>query len=922
MDLLPTMPITLNDFKSLNINQLNFLGWLMGTQCNSIAIFNKFKSYTTKIKSITMKELHEVCTSNRSCIPTHYDMMLYVCRYNHKLSSIPYNEPNESYGYRYIDCINWGSISRDDINIWIYNNHSHLDTLYSNLTSLVTSNELDAITIHLNLTFKYHAPSSLNDNEEEPRPPILVNGKLIKTTWSSRKLAQVSYQIGDYIITTPPYGITGVWPDHYITSYDNMHISKYSKIMHDINYPDVKNKICRNLGHLLSLPQNQHIKVILSSYPKFNLIDDILNLPHIITHLVRDLYDLTRDGDYLNLTPGKREALHKYIKDHPQILIRTLPQHQYYIEDYIVDWNCVPSHFTSQWIYKRVENPYIYITDLEILETIHSSYDYDFTITYKLDDDEYNCKQLSTYLYECDLKHPEFMPQHLNRKDIQQNCKYIKAYILGVMGIKWRDEFDDIDIEIIYNYVDILDVGGIGHNCEDSNPMSLEFSRSITDDDALLDLLDIPLCDLHIILERGYVYPLPLEETSDINEVKRAEVWSHLRLEHKTVYMNIIQSNSLSYTGTEFISNNILCDSKFSMLIENWIPDDIQSCYDVANSVGMMICTEFSVREYITNNLHLYFGEYRKPDMELYEQSGFFTGHTSRQNLLGLLKYQDSKHDDSIFLTPYEKLNSEYLITYKSDIRYITYRVIELIESFEHSTQFQLPDHNGSFVITHNEAKQLRILCLMMESFAVNRGDMDCTNFDQYIQLASIIDDKLFINSYDIAVKQQFDKLNIEDQDMIMECLSDIFYIGLNFRQWIASSSHPLPYSKCSSCFDDYDEDRDTLQTRSKFIYDFKQLSLISANLFLSLKVVNHDKHIIQGDTQFQVLWHSIIGEEQEFDMTSECVDLDYFDSIYISSKLIGTGYYYSLLFRNHQIHSEYKPYLLKQLQFEEGVIL
>lgn len=384
-----------------------------------------------------------------------------------------------------------------DINKVVFEYNSYF---YDEITGLVTQDDLKQLHDLLESTVPMGTRIQLSHghgykDKSEPFPRVVA-------------------QIGGFTIATPPFGIKGIWPQHYVIAYNDIPISKYLKVWIR-NYDDNE---CRALSYALSNPDFAHVtaKVVISS--KVTNMDDynINDLPNIILNLPQIrvmIRDVINTSDYLYITNhlilcGQRELIHRHIRDN-RIAIRPTPKWPHCIEDYI-----------------NIQLPQLGNWNIQ-----HNIWNYmNFSLT-EADMKQFNHKSFMQWLT------PNFNPKDLIQ--IRFLLMASKVHVNDCTMITYR---------CVKFFIQLYIMGGIGEDVATAKPIKLGFIRQLElfsdrDIQTIMTYLHIPIRDdkgrymtyedLKIILQRGYKYPLPYIANAD-----KMNLWATLTPNGMAMYYN------------------------------------------------------------------------------------------------------------------------------------------------------------------------------------------------------------------------------------------------------------------------------------------------------------------------------------------------------------------------------------------------
>lgn len=655
------------------------------------------------------------------------------------------------------------------------------------------------------------------------------------------------------------------------------------------------------------------------------MFEYVINLPEIARELLytdleflwKNFYKfITNLAEPLTLTPGKREALSRYIDAHPEEikylleLPEGLPPSMFYIEDYLYE---IPYEFEDS-MYPRVAiNPCL-LMEYDELDNLISDWDLSMDIEDLIGSspdvnplaDHERSELNRSYHYDND-----------NEADI--------AYIAAVMGIKFAPTLNRRTLNAI---ADIIDVGGLGFEFQDANPLSIIFIESFRFLDSneienICQCLKIYIRDytfayFKLILQRGYIYPLPSEsdQTNSYDLIeKRSLAWHHMSDKQKSIFTHYNEEPQIYI----YDANS---DLEFESLVEQW-NDDIETCkviikrYELLIPPGCEICSyvgetlrdmyhycicghslvqeiRFDASEWSSNFKHI------KTDIEYYDTMGIYTGHTKWSDIIFLYANFTSEHWMRFFVSRDIFSKGQMLICYGSQQNYVTHTLDELIERY---TVDRNPERTYEDIIgldfqldARGDIQKLQTLitCLLIDPPHMS---WIILNPNDIIQLHTLQDTIALTQAYikelsnlTYHIKLRYTKLNQADKGVILMCLNDIFYMGMKFRRW-RGPGYEFPYTRNETLIDDYDLDMECDDIRIKFITDYMSMSELARTFLDTLKIPFFsyddikDFYDVTFLTDFIDYWLGIINGHLCVRSTSK-----YY---------INMGYYYSYIFGN-----------------------
>lgn len=880
------------DIQNLTFHQAQFISWL----CADGISYEDYQIIQRYIKHADIISIIDVL-SKYGGIPTYHNLITYLC----------YGDIDGSYANINTSCIcslNWNDVDKTRI-VGVAHMMCDIKSVCNDIIPLLSDEELRSITA-------YHREFHINANEYEiDKAPTIQHGSLLDIEYDDcLKESFISYTIGDYIIGTPPNGIEGIWPDHYIKSYLGMDILQYLTIMdwiHNVVSPRYIMFLLSKHGDLLQDVKyiEQREQYIHSPYAYKN----IRNLPHIILNLFgryTGKYDFRPEkfnnmtdttGNYHCIPVDKRDELRHYLRDHSQIKVKPAIISDFFIEDYVDSWYFMPGHFTTKFN-RLVENPYRLITNTCIIDKLISDLSHfrSNAVTF-----EQLINDLCKYEPCIPFKN---IPYH------------IKVYILASLGIEDNLSFA---CDTIFTFIinDIVKGGKPGYDVTCSNPINLQYIEYIELNyhPAIYTYFNIPefvtFDDIKIILSRGYIHPLPngySDDTSYDLYIRYEKLCSTKKiifdriLDTGNTYIAIEKKmicschrsvgirhrwNPKCWTAKVMRNKYKVFDTiqhdypQFVESIEQWEPNDMSSTQGLIDTLDIIIPYGYDKVTYLIDNLHIYIdilntlklGVQCMSDKQIYHALGIYTPHTSRKSLIEL-------YESKLYTQPYIHIQDIKHIIIGNSI----YTLKDIIHKLKSGHVFP----------------GLHDLCLNLKYGALIKIDASYSKqFDMILKLTQKFQPE--------QLKYTFDTFDVKDKGIIMKCLSNIFYMGIKFRY--KGDRYKGNQHKSNSMFHSYDYDIQTLDIRFELNDTLNLLSPQALHFVSHLPcVIYNPKFTHDIQESLGSLWDNITGKAglQIFEhQRYQGLNPD-FDSIVKlkciqseSRKLIATGHYYSVTFRD-----------------------
>lgn len=621
---------------------------------------------------------------------------------------------------------------------------------------------------------KYVRDTYLNGDMGRYSPPPLKNGIYIKTQNN-----RLIYQIDEYTIATPPLGLEGVWPHHYVIAYQDISIEIYNIYWNflygELNKPhsDLEEFTRALMYYLANTPNIPSIKVTdkLDLSLEEVMLEYIINMPYILNHIAIQL-GLFPDGilsDTVNririikdkiiddYTPKinighnifQLQKLKLYLADHPEIKVRekTVDEIPHYIEDYI-DFSVFPEYMIKLLDDKFPqisENPFDNIEG-DLIGVINREY--------KVMENFAN--RVGGKWLQNNYSRNVFYDSHTN---------FDTYFLLALMGLKPTIASGSLSINNLFFIADVINLGGLGFNSSDANS-ELKYILPIYDNffvgnnlKTIAELFKIPTYntkrkDMKILFSRGYIHPL-VNMPPELQPA--ADKWAYTTEVQRAIYSNEFNFNEAYdvYVKERYSPKYLL----YYEYIESYTPITAEV---IANKLQLLIPPNISIDQYFIKNslsIERYITRKKKPDIqlstatfnnlaelsdrEIYDVYEAFIGHESRKQLRQYIKIGTPEVDDiRLFFVPffrhpqnqrfityfdtddydYSPLNPEnFAIAYGYFNEYKLYLVGELIAGFLPSGEFndvramQIIAGNG----TQSEAQPLnKIECLQLKQLA------------------------------------------------------------------------------------------------------------------------------------------------------------------------------------------------------------
>lgn len=627
-------------------------------------------------------------------------LMRYIMTHQDKFDPRIFQDINPRlFGYYTFNTI-LPSLKIDDNTIIRFNFPYELTNFYIGIKDLVNQEEINLLR------------NAVNDMKVGTNPTLHNGTKIL----SHLDRKTIGYRVGGYIIETPPLGIKGVWPYHYVSGFDGVDMKDYFRYWGELyNNETIKTEYGNSARQIMFLIASfrhdgdfiSRIKVIRdSNFDSYTFSQKvfkcIINVPFILKYTARN-FDLSmedfklmieniiqeRNLKYYPLDEVQRHNVIQYLQQHPDIKYDEQPvlnDFPYFIEDYI-NLNDIPDEVYRNTFPVLNDQPYS---------------NFDTTVKFQVDE-EYETPE--NYASDVGLLWVEGkLDQSEDNKHF--DSEFVKYYVINLMNLPVIGMVKFLNHEVLFLISDIVKLGGFGFNVNDANPKLRElirktdimFELSILKNQWQLDIIyklfSIPLKSIRnlytykefrTILHRGYMHPPPNIESKYL---PAAEKWAQLPQVQRDIYFD---THIPSETRNRFDVYNIWYDNVYEPYlkdrfknplyyeyVELYNPNDEATCIVMATKLQCYVPINKTVSEYLRDsliNMETFINRDQKPvidhvngrelyalsDYEVFDFNGFFINHETYDHLR---RMKDILRWNRRFFVPfYRKATNQYYLT-------------------------------------------------------------------------------------------------------------------------------------------------------------------------------------------------------------------------------------------------------------------
>jgi hypothetical protein len=378
----------------------------------------------------------------------------------------------------------------------------------------------------------------------------------------------------------------------------------------------------------------------------------------------------------------------------------------------------------------------------------------------------------------------------------------------------------------------IQDAGGLGDIESTANSIneeiissldSLEYDLNIIR--RLLNIVDeshlLSVEAFKTILQRGYIYPLPIEAKI----VERYHLFASLTPFTVQLLQDLILNNNTILTPSVFATYTNQRNNTLQKVILDCNGDMFKLISSLGMSVPPTITSNEGIERYVLDNFKYYSqyvrrssnGPYRHDamsDQETWQQIGGYIGYSSRPDLLAI--YTDFKIGRSLFFVPYQRQcvnqytqigddttdETMFIIAFGNKDKYTCYTLEDLLGNFQprgeaNDTYDYIIFEHDSLIPTKMEKKIIIWLKQLLTIYTLPTiPELIRTQSQQVLDALILIENKYRqLNDKEREYLRTFTVFDSKCQKLILDWLREAFHVAMYMRQW-QGPGHPFPLSQ------------------------------------------------------------------------------------------------------------------------------